>query len=65
MVIKVWENGQFVGYIKSISESRGRCSITPDISNAKNSYRSQDAIMHDIDVCAKIYFNTGKVFTIG
>lgn len=59
--IKVWENGVFRGYIKSVNYNIGTFSITKKAHIAKK-YTSVEEAQYDIDFCSRV-MRTFYVFT--
>lgn len=61
--IKAIRNGQFVGYVKSVSYSRGTFTLTKDINEAKTKgYTSEDAIHREIDILTRMGAREGFIF---
>ena len=60
--ILVYNQGRFMGYIKSVSYSRNTFRTTLDIKDAKG-YTSIDHIHSEIDFLARIGAHRGYVFT--
>lgn len=54
MRIKVFKDGNFLGWIKSVSIYRGKFYTTLNMNEAKHSYKSQDEVMGDIDICTRL-----------
>lgn len=53
MHINVWKNGVCVGYIQSVSYTKGTYKVTKDVSRAKT-YRSETSVMSDIEFCTRV-----------
>lgn len=60
--ISVWLNGEFRGYIKSVSYARKRFEVTGDITDAKG-YVRHEIIQGDIDYCTLFGGVLGYTFT--
>ena len=53
MHIKVWKDGNFMGYIQSVSYTKGSYKVTGSISKAKT-YRSEVSVRSDIEFCTRV-----------
>lgn len=61
MHITVVQNGQFRGYVQSVSYARDTFNITPDVRLAKG-YASEDSVQNEIDRLTIMGFAYGYVF---
>ena len=59
--ITVYQNGQFKGYIKAVSYSQGRFTLTQGLKSAKG-YVTQDNIQGEIDFLTSIGYAYGYMF---
>lgn len=59
--ITVYQNGQFKGYIKSVSYSQGRFTLTQDIKDAKG-YVTLNNVQGEIDFLTSISYAYGYIF---
>lgn len=61
MHITVVQNGQFRGYVQSVSYAKNKFLITSDISKAKG-FASEDTIQREIDRLTVMGFAYGYIF---
>lgn len=61
MNIIAYQNGNPVGYIRSVSYKSGRFALTQNKANAKG-YRTQDEVMGEIDILTRFAAMRGYIF---
>ena len=59
--ITAYQNGQFRGYIKSVSYAQGRFTLTQDIKDAKG-YVTLDNVQGEIDFLTSVGYAYGYIF---